>query len=242
MRIRQTIVLPAAAALALAVGGAYAADDKRSRDYPNFNTMDRNNDGALTRTEAAANPKLVDQFAQVDSDSDGKLSRGEYLAIMGRQDLYSLRESLAEFINPDGRAPLAAGGDQASAGGTKGASQKQAGAQKHGDSMPARAASPQLVRSVQQALEKQGVDAGPIDGIWGPRTHAGLTKFQKQEGLEATGQLNARTLEALGIDGEPSASAGASGSGQHFQRADRDNDGFVSREEFNSAPLAGAQK
>jgi peptidoglycan hydrolase-like protein with peptidoglycan-binding domain len=107
--------------------------------------------------------------------------------------------------------------------------------------------SPQLVRSVQQSLEAKGIDVGPVDGIWGPKTHQALQQFQEKQGLDATGQLNARTLEALGIPGEQaasasSASAGASASrsGQQgalppFEQADRDNNGRVSPEEFKSA-------
>ena len=37
---------------------------------------------------------------------------------MGRQDLYALRENLAEFLNPEGKPPLAVGSAQASAGGS----------------------------------------------------------------------------------------------------------------------------
>ncbi len=66
-----------------------------------------------------------------------------------------------------------------------------------------------LVRSVQQALRDKGVDAGPVDGIWGARTSDGVRRFQEQQGLETTGQLNAPTLAALGI-GKQQASAGES--------------------------------
>ena len=189
--------VPAAVALALA-GPLHAAD------VPNFNQMDKNNDGQLSRSEAQGNPKLADQFTQVDGDNDGMLSRTEYLAIMGRQDLYNLRENLAEFLNPEGKPPLAAGGQQtgdASAGSAQAAGGEQA--------LPP-AVDEQLVRNVQEALREKGMEAGPVDGIWGPRTHSALREFQQDEGLEATGQLNAQTLAALGI-AEGTASAGESG-------------------------------
>jgi hypothetical protein len=183
-------------ALALA-GPLYAAD------VPNFNQMDKNNDGQLSRSEAQGNPKLADQFAQVDDNNDGMLSRTEYLAIMGRQDLYTLRENLAAFLNPEGKPPLAAGGQQAgdaSAGGNQPAGGEQA--------LPP-PVDEQLVRNVQDALRDKGIDAGAVDGIWGLRTHSALRQFQQKQGLEATGQLNAQTLAALGI-GEGTASAGES--------------------------------
>jgi hypothetical protein len=174
------LAIPAAAALAFG-GAAYAAD------VPGFNEMDKDNNGELTRSEAQGNPRLADQFNMVDDDKNGTLSRGEYLGIMARQDLYNLRENLAEFLNPEGRPPLAAGQEQP------------------GES---------VVREVQQALQDQGFDAGPVDGIWGPRTSAGLREFQQDQDLEATGQLNAQTLGALGIAEEGSASAGESAKGR----------------------------
>lgn len=207
MNIRSKLSL--AAALALATGAAYAAD------VPNFNQMDKDNDGSLTRSEAAGNPKLADQFQQVDDDGDGRLSRGEYLAIMARQDLYNLRENLAEFLDPDGKAPLAAGsqarGQQASSGQSAAQSSASAGGQRQpGPQAPGMAASNQLIRNVQEQLQAKGVDAGPADGIWGPQTHQGVREFQQAQGLQATGQLNAPTLAALGIPKEQSASAGQS--------------------------------
>jgi hypothetical protein len=191
--MRHIFALVPAAAAGLALSSAvYAAD------VPGFNEMDANNDGQLTRSEAQGNPKLADQFAQVDDDGDGNLSRAEYLAIMGRQDLYTLRENLAEFLNPEGQAPLAAGGQGGEA--SSGASAAR--------EVP-NAASERLVRSVQQALHDKGVDAGPVDGLWGARTSDGVRRFQERQGLETTGQLNAPTLAALGI-GKQQASAGES--------------------------------
>ena len=199
--MKRSTLVPAAA-LALAVGSAYA----QSGDMPNFNQMDKNNDGALTREEAAGNPKLQEQFDQVDSNKDGQLSRAESLAIMGRQDLYNLRESIAEFLNPEGKPPLAA--ESGSSG------QSQQSAQGEQQNVPA-PMSAELVRSVQQSLESKGVNPGPVDGVWGPRTHQALREFQEQQNLEASGQLDARTLTALGVGDQPSASSGGSAPSQN---------------------------
>jgi peptidoglycan hydrolase-like protein with peptidoglycan-binding domain len=104
------------------------------------------------------------------------------------------------------------------------------------------AVSPQLVRSVQDSLQAQGIDAGSVDGIWGPRTHRALREFQDRQGLDTTGQLDAQTLAELDLSAqqtasaEDSASAGGSASGvSRFEKADKDNNGYVSREEFESA-------
>lgn len=53
------------------------------------------------------------------------------------------------------------------------------------------------VRSAQQALERLGIDVGPIDGILGPRTQAALRSFQQSKGLARTGRLDADTQRAL---------------------------------------------
>jgi hypothetical protein len=53
------------------------------------------------------------------------------------------------------------------------------------------------VRTAQEALERQGLPVGPIDGILGPRTAAALRDFQQRSGLAASGQLDAATLRAL---------------------------------------------
>jgi hypothetical protein len=56
-----------------------------------------------------------------------------------------------------------------------------------------------LVRSVQQALNDKGYNAGPMDGQWGPTTEDAVRKFQRASGLPETGQLERPTLNALGV-------------------------------------------
>jgi hypothetical protein len=53
------------------------------------------------------------------------------------------------------------------------------------------------VSGVQARLTNLGIECGPVDGIFGPRTRAGVERFQKQCKLEATGELDKRTLEEL---------------------------------------------
>jgi peptidoglycan hydrolase-like protein with peptidoglycan-binding domain len=54
-------------------------------------------------------------------------------------------------------------------------------------------------RSVQEALRGKGFDPGPIDGQLGPRTAQAVRDFQKQEGLQVTGQLDDETRTRLGV-------------------------------------------
>jgi len=58
------------------------------------------------------------------------------------------------------------------------------------------AASP-LVEDVQAALGRAGYDAGPADGIAGPRTANAITAYQRDNGLPADGQASAALLQHL---------------------------------------------
>lgn len=63
--------------------------------------------------------------------------------------------------------------------------------------------SPAVVRQIQQALNQRGYTAGHVDGTWGARSQEAMKQFQKAQGLEPTGNINQRTMAALGIN--PSA-------------------------------------
>ena len=64
-------------------------------------------------------------------------------------------------------------------------------------------------RMLQQALNSDGLNAGPVDGVMGPRTRDALKKYQSQKGLNASGQVDRQTLGALlSQRGQSSASAG----------------------------------
>ncbi|WP_232474662.1 peptidoglycan-binding domain-containing protein [Neoroseomonas rubea] len=60
--------------------------------------------------------------------------------------------------------------------------------------------SPAAVRNVQQRLRSLGFYRGGVDGLWGPGTQAAIARFQQGRGLQATGQVNPSTLQALGLD------------------------------------------
>lgn len=202
----------AAAAFTLAFGSAQAADN----DPPGFNELDKDGDGALSRSEASGNRSLAAQFQEVDSDGNGKLSRMEYLQTMAAKDFRQLREKTAEILEPDGKGKQSG----AAAGASRQSGQQaQEGRQ---------ALSPELIRKVQQALNAKGHDAGPVDGIWGPLTQRGLRNFQEsQPDMQASGRIDAQTLTALGIDLDGSASASAGGSGgkqQSSKQQDKQQD------------------
>lgn len=70
------------------------------------------------------------------------------------------------------------------------------------DNLP-RMASPgpyaDLVQQVQARLHQLGFDAGPLNGDFGSKTQAALAQFQLSESIPASGQLDAPTLDALGL-------------------------------------------
>lgn len=53
------------------------------------------------------------------------------------------------------------------------------------------------IRDAQAELKKQGFYYGEIDGENGAETSAAIRRFQIRNGLEVTGQLNEKTLDAL---------------------------------------------
>jgi peptidoglycan hydrolase-like protein with peptidoglycan-binding domain len=55
-------------------------------------------------------------------------------------------------------------------------------------------------QEMQRALTARNLYQGDIDGVWGPKTESALRNFQTQSGLEATGELNDSTAQALGLD------------------------------------------
>ena len=57
------------------------------------------------------------------------------------------------------------------------------------------------VRAAQQALNALGYNAGQVDGDFGPNTEQAVRHFQQAKGMAVTGDLDRRTLEALGVPG-----------------------------------------
>jgi len=58
---------------------------------------------------------------------------------------------------------------------------------------------PDQIRQVQMVLIEKGFDIGEPDGQLGPRTRRALISFQRQQGFQASGQIDSRTMTALGV-------------------------------------------
>jgi peptidoglycan hydrolase-like protein with peptidoglycan-binding domain len=59
--------------------------------------------------------------------------------------------------------------------------------------------SPSAVREVQQALNRLGYAAGPINGVWDHASADAMVHFQQAHGLEPTGNLNLSSIAGLGL-------------------------------------------
>ena len=62
--------------------------------------------------------------------------------------------------------------------------------------------STEQIRKVQLHLNKEGFNAGSVDGKWNSQTQDAIRNFQEFKGIQATGQLNERTLDELGLDAD----------------------------------------
>ena len=49
-----------------------------ARQQASFHKLDRNRDGAISRSEAQQDPKLKEEFSKADKNGDGKVERGEF--------------------------------------------------------------------------------------------------------------------------------------------------------------------
>jgi peptidoglycan hydrolase-like protein with peptidoglycan-binding domain len=69
---------------------------------------------------------------------------------------------------------------------------------------------PDDIRVVQRVLIERGLLHGEADGILGPETREAITTFQRQQGIQATGSIDARTVSSLGVSAQLSQQANES--------------------------------
>jgi len=122
MKLAKAVFL--ASAMALAVSGAYAAEKQaKAKDpEPGFNVLDKDNDGYVTRAEAARDKGLMQKFKEADGNNDGKLSRAEYLMVKGKKDVSRATEKIKE-AGRDVKERVT-GGDKPDTGSSAGATSK----------------------------------------------------------------------------------------------------------------------
>ncbi|HEY7377087.1 MAG TPA: EF-hand domain-containing protein [Steroidobacteraceae bacterium] len=76
--LASAALLAGAAAFAQETPKAAAPDAASANAWPDFATLDKNGDGAISKDEAKAQSLLASRFQEVDRDGDGKLSAAEY--------------------------------------------------------------------------------------------------------------------------------------------------------------------
>ncbi|HEY1933512.1 MAG TPA: peptidoglycan-binding domain-containing protein [Acetobacteraceae bacterium] len=70
------------------------------------------------------------------------------------------------------------------------------------------AITPHMIRDVQGNLKQANLYQGRLDGVWGPMTQNGLRQWQQQHNMNATGQLDMATLQAMNITADNNQQAG----------------------------------
>jgi len=70
------------AALGIVTGGAYAQGMTRPDPDAQFQSLDKDNKGYLTRADVSSMPAIAQRFAQFDANKDGKLDRAEFAALL----------------------------------------------------------------------------------------------------------------------------------------------------------------
>ena len=70
--------------------------------------------------------------------------------------------------------------------------------------------SPEMIRAAQQALARENYYRGAITGVFDAATHNALFEYQVDRGIIATGNLDGRTAQALGLSTTATAGAGLS--------------------------------
>jgi Ca2+-binding EF-hand superfamily protein len=99
------VLIPIAAALMFA-GTAVAGDDAHEGKHPLKNTeakfkqLDRNGDAKLSKAEASKDDSLSAEFAALDQDSDGFVTKTEFAA---RADMGSSRPSPSSSSRDESR-------------------------------------------------------------------------------------------------------------------------------------------
>ena len=68
-----------------------------------------------------------------------------------------------------------------------------------------------VVKEIQQKLLNWGYYDGAVDGVYGSRTEAAVSYFQKKNGLTVDGKAGAQTLAAMGIQTRGAVESSTSG-------------------------------
>lgn len=189
----------------LAVQGDPQAQFLLGRMYAEGQGLLRDYSRAHTWLTLAAN-NGVNEALYAKSDVAGRMSTRDIIASMERQT--SIADGTYELASAAGPAEGAgtegAGAEVAVAGGGAAPTAAQQQAAEPAQTTPAAAddgiddlSRRDLVRAVQEELNRLGFDAGTPDGLFGPSTRSAIQAFEKSAGREAGGEATPDLLRAL---------------------------------------------
>ena len=93
------------------------------------------------------------------------------------------------------------------------------------------------ISKLQESLRDKGYYDGPIDGVAGPRTRAGIRRYQKAENLPVTGRSDGETAGKLGV-GPESIGGNFKGAGQEVGAGGKE----LAHEMKQGKPIAGGKE
>ena len=186
----------------LAVQGDPQAQFLLGRMYAEGQGLLRDYSRAHTWLTLAAN-NGVNEALYAKSDVAGRMSTRDIIASMQRQG--SIADGTYELASAAGPAE-GDGAEVAVAGGGAAPAAAQQQASEPAQATPA--ATPaddgiddltrrDLVRAVQEELNRLGFDAGTPDGLFGPSTRGAIQAFERSAGREAAGEATPDLLRAL---------------------------------------------
>ena len=93
MQMRACLML-LAMSLSAGAWAEYTGEATSPAMRADFAALDRNRDGYISKVEALANPEVHKRFAAFDADKDGRLSEAEYSAAMEDNEKRILQDSV----------------------------------------------------------------------------------------------------------------------------------------------------
>ena len=96
------------------------------------------------------------------------------------------------------------------------------------------------MRAVEEALKAKGYNPGKIDGMVDDQARAAIRKFQQDNGMSATGMVDQKTADRLGV--RISSKSGRSSTSETSGRRGSSPDSKVNQGEDQNLPPAGTRK
>ena len=96
------------------------------------------------------------------------------------------------------------------------------------------------MRAVEEALKAKGYQPGKIDGLVDDEARAAIRQFQQDNGFSATGMVDQKTADRLGV--RISSKSGRSSTSEGSGRSRASSDSKVNQGDDQSVPPAGTRR